>query len=183
MPSVICRMVRSFDSAWAFFYLHLVHDRSENLRSLCLVGLGRNVFTFPGFTMPTYCSRTSVPFWKISSLLIGLAWVAMVAMACPTTISEPDAGPAIPGTEDLQSCESVDDCPDQTNYDCLGICLQRCASNGACRQSEFCSPRGYCEKGCRDSSSCDADFVCVAGACKDTESAGSCGSKCDCSAG
>jgi hypothetical protein len=104
--------------------------------------------------------------------------------ACRTTVDDgEDAGPN--GEEPTyQTCEAVEECPDPTNWECVGgSCLQRCAADEVCRLDQFCSGRGYCEFGCRDSSTCPDGEVCVNGACADASTAGACGSKCDCDPG
>lgn len=109
-------------------------------------------------------------------MLLGLALTA----ACPGTTNTPeDSGTILEPDSTLQSCETVDDCPDPANYDCLGVCYQRCAANEVCRANEYCSERGYCEEGCRDSSTCNEGEVCAAGTCQ-TSGGNVCGSKCDC---
>ncbi|MCP4502840.1 MAG: hypothetical protein GY822_23115 [Deltaproteobacteria bacterium] len=87
---------------------------------------------------------------------------------------EPEPGPQV------LPCETVEDCPEPANYDCTGVCYQRCAADEVCRSSEYCSDRGYCEAGCRDSSTCGEDEVCAGGNCIDSSAQGACGSKCDC---
>ena len=96
-----------------------------------------------------------------------------------------DAGTTDAGTggPQLVTCATIDDCPDQQNYDCVGVCLYKCADDTICAAGEYCSDSGYCERGCRDSSTCDPGEVCTAGNCIPAENAASCGSKCDCEAG
>lgn len=121
---------------------------------------------------------------RIFVLLALMAGFVLVASGCPgRTIDGLDAGPGgnNPG---LISCESADECPDPANYDCVGgTCLQRCAADGVCKPNERCSPRGYCEVGCRDSSTCADGKVCSNGSCISAGDFGSCATKCDCEPG
>ncbi len=117
-------------------------------------------------------------------IVVGVAASALCLMMGCTTGAQPQDGgePETPGPE-AATCNDVSECPDTVNYDCLGVCLQKCAADDVCRAEEYCSNRGYCEAGCRNSTTCEAGFVCNAGACVSSGNAGSCGSKCDCSPG
>lgn len=123
----------------------------------------------------------------LSKLLVLLACTIAVGLfvgaACRTTVDSGDAGSGPGSGVGPLTCESVEDCPDPSNYDCLGICLQRCAADAVCKLDEYCSARGYCERGCRDSTTCEDGQVCVAGTCQSTDAAGACGTKCDCAPG
>lgn len=116
--------------------------------------------------------------------LVGLVAIELSGALCRTTVDDgTDAGvDAGPGNQ-LIACESADQCPDPANYDCLGVCLQRCAADTVCRPAEYCSPRGYCELGCRDSTTCPEGDVCVNGSCVEPGGVGACGTKCECLAG
>lgn len=129
-------------------------------------------------------SRTGLAS-KLSLLaLVGLFALELSGALCRTTVDTADAGPdAGTGGPQPLTCESAEECPDPSNYDCLGICLQRCASDQVCKLAEFCSARGYCEPGCRDSTTCAQDQVCIGGLCQAPDAAGACGSKCDCQLG
>lgn len=122
------------------------------------------------------------PLSKVAFLaLLGLAALELSGALCRTTVDVADGGvDGGSGGPQALTCESADECPDPNNYDCLGVCLQRCASDAVCKLTEYCSGRGYCEPGCRDSSTCSDGKVCVAGSCQDPGSAGACGTKCDC---
>lgn len=124
--------------------------------------------------------QSSAPLRVLGLFFIGFSFLALSGSNCgPQVIDEPDSGP----DNEQQTCESVEECPDPANYDCLGVCLQRCSADAVCKLDEFCSARGYCEPGCRDSSVCPDGEVCVGGACLDADNVGSCGSKCDCAPG
>lgn len=123
--------------------------------------------------------------WRRVFFFVALASFAALAMgaACSQTIDDGlDAGPGGTSVEPLV-CESNEECPDATTWDCLGICLKRCAADDACGAGEFCSNRSYCEQGCRDRTSCASDEVCVQGRCDPAANATSCGDKCDCAPG
>jgi hypothetical protein len=115
--------------------------------------------------------------------MLGL-FSCFMMMACPPGetggSSDGDAGGNV---DNSISCESVSDCPDDVNWDCLGICLYRCAGDAACAADEYCTSLGYCQEGCRDSSTCAENQVCIQGACTVADEASSCGSKCDCALG
>lgn len=118
-----------------------------------------------------------------SLVLVFSAGLLVVGSACDSRVIDDGTDAGSVNVNQPIACESADECPDATNYDCLGICLQRCAADGVCKLDEFCSTRGYCELGCRDSSTCDANEVCSNGSCLSTDGLGSCGTKCDCQPG
>lgn len=112
----------------------------------------------------------------LPQLLLAGAFGALVGCG-PTSIAL-DAGPSTPAE---QTCSSVTECPDQVNYDCVGVCLRKCASDTVCGPAEFCNSQGYCADGCRNSSTCNDGEVCSEGSCV-TGGAG-CTSKCECATG
>lgn len=121
---------------------------------------------------------------RLSLRAFSMVCIVFMASACPSTSSTDDGGSdgGLVGDDSI-TCESVADCPDDVNWDCLGICLYRCAGDAACAADEFCSSSGYCETGCRDSSTCAEGQICIQGDCRAAEDADTCGSKCDCEPG
>jgi hypothetical protein len=78
------------------------------------------------------------------------------------------------------SCTTVADCPDPNTYDCLGVCLQRCAADATCPDGTYCDAEGHCRGGCRDSTTCAEGTFCDDGDCVAGEG---CATKCDCAPG
>jgi hypothetical protein len=122
---------------------------------------------------------------RLFALLLSSAVVLGLA-GCPGGAR--DAGTDVDAGEDpnanLIPCESRDQCPDSTTWECVGVCLKLCANNDVCALDEYCTG-GFCRRGCRDSDGCDvnADQICVAGTCVPRGNAATCGSKCDCAPG
>jgi hypothetical protein len=120
-------------------------------------------------------------------LLVASA-LPLLGADCATNGSSTDAGPG-DGDGDgdgdgLIACDTVEQCPNATDYACLGVCLQICADNTACPLDAYCN-LGFCRQGCRDALACDvtADEICVDGNCVPRASAAACGDKCDCDVG
>ena len=118
-----------------------------------------------------------------------LAPLLVAAAACNlgTNVgSSADAGPIDTGPVviacTLSFPEPDSECPPETPECSFGVCKRPCAASDGCNDpATFCnSNSGYCEFGCRDSSTCGGGTVCSAGAC--IASAG-CATKCDCAAG
>src|SRR5689334_8589680 len=100
--------------------------------------------------------------------------------ACPTPI-----GPVDAGTDDgpqIITCEAAEDCPQDQPECSFGVCKRPCVANDGCTDpATFCNGNtGYCEPGCRDSSTCGQGTVCSAGACIQSQG---CATKCDCAPG
>ena len=106
---------------------------------------------------------------------------AFAACTCGTNLGPEDAGPADGGPVTI-SCSTQSDCPQDVPECSFGVCKRPCAANDGCVNPQtFCNQAtGYCEAGCRDSSTCAGGNVCSAGACITSQG---CATKCDCVAG
>ena len=76
---------------------------------------------------------------------------------------------------------TVNDCPDPTTYEYVGVCKMKCTADTDCSADAYCTDTGFCEVGCRDSSTCPSGQYCVSGACQSGNA--ECTSKCDCAEG
>lgn len=118
----------------------------------------------------------------VSFGVLGGVVLATAAAGCfgtaigPEDAGTPDGGPVI------ISCESTEDCPGATPECSFGVCKRPCAANDGCvDENTFCNATsGYCEFGCRDSSTCTDGKVCSGGACIVSQG---CATKCDCQVG
>lgn len=117
-----------------------------------------------------------------------LALVVVTAASCNfgTNLGSIDAGPIDDGPK-LISCtlsfpEAGSECPADIPECSFGVCKRPCAASDGCNDpATYCNASvGYCEPGCRDSSTCGNGTVCSGGAC--IQSTG-CATKCDCVAG
>ena len=101
------------------------------------------------------------------TLASAAAIVSLTLAACPIgkTIGRIDTGDA--GPAQTITCNGNSDCPTDTPDCSFGVCKRPCAGNDACNDAAtYCNVvSGYCEQGCRDSSTCAAGQVCSAGAC------------------
>lgn len=108
-------------------------------------------------------------------LLVGSALMLMASNCTTGNNGSEDAGP-----QEIV-CTSKSDCPDEF-YECTqGVCRKPCGNDDVCDFGEFCTNAGFCQRGCRDTASCnDPEKLCVAGVCTDRSGVGACATKADC---
>lgn len=116
----------------------------------------------------------------------GALSVALSGCDFGKSLGSVDAGVADAGPQVIVCTASFPDpaseCPAEIPECSFGVCKRPCAASEACTDpSTFCNGNtGYCEPGCRDSSTCAGGTVCSVGSC--IVSTG-CITKCDCVAG
>ncbi len=116
-------------------------------------------------------------------LLVCLPLV-LPALACfGTKLGPDDAGVADAGPQVIACGGDADPaCPTDVPVCSFGVCKRPCAANDGCVDpNTFCNAgTGFCEPGCRDSSTCADGKVCSAGTCITSQG---CATKCDCAIG
>jgi len=105
--------------------------------------------------------------------------VFVVGCNLGTSLGREDAGPEGPI---VLTCVDPSECTADIPECSFGVCKRPCAANDGCNDpNTFCNPAvGYCEAGCRDSSTCSEGKVCSSGACIESQG---CATKCDCDVG
>jgi hypothetical protein len=113
--------------------------------------------------------------------ILALAVVAISACPLGRVVGTVDAGVEDGGTP-IVTCSAATDCPQDTPVCSFGLCKRPCAANDGCSDlSTYCNiVTGFCEAGCRDSSTCAQGTVCSGGVCS---TGAGCGSNCDCQPG
>jgi hypothetical protein len=118
--------------------------------------------------------------------LFVLVVVSTVGCNFGTNLGSVDAGPGDVGPVVITCTVSFQDPGSECNEDVpecsFGVCKRPCAANDGCNDpATYCNANvGYCEPGCRDSTTCNEGTVCSNGSC--IQSTG-CATKCDCAAG
>jgi hypothetical protein len=109
--------------------------------------------------------------------------LAVSSCTCGTSLGAVDAGPEDAGPVIITCGSPTDDpCPVDVPECSFGVCKRPCAANDGCIDpNTFCNATtGYCEFGCRDSSTCTGGTVCSGGSCIESQG---CATKCDCGVG
>ena len=110
---------------------------------------------------------------------------ALLLAACSKPVgAAADADPSdVSNPNQLRSCSSTADCPDLVAWECVGVCLQKCADDDECPATSYCNAQAHCLAGCRTSAQCASGDHCIDGGCVAGAGSGTCTTKCDCATG